>query len=589
MTLGLMRSALDKARAAATLVMALLGTGALATALPAGAANLDVSNDAQLRNAISSAASGDTITFKADITLSSDLPQIQRNLTINGGNFTLSGNSQFRGLLVQSGAVAINDLTIANAKAQGGNGGQGGVFGGGGGGGAGLGGALFVGSAASVTVSNVSLKDDAAVGGNGGSRANTDSRGGGGGGGFLGNGGSTANDQGGQGGAGGGGNGSSGLQNNAQPGGFGGGGGGNDRSPSPGGFGGGGGGVDNFSTPVSPGGFGGGNGGSGTGRGNAGGGAGLGGAIFVQQGGSLTVNAGATVAGNAATGGAAGGDSAQAGQGIGSGLFLQGNGTLTLAPGAGQTQTISDAIADQTGIAGSGGSWSIVKNGAGTTILTGASAYSGGITVNAGNLQGNASGLKGNINVTNSSAVVFDQTSNDTYAGNFTGNGGLTKTGAGDLSLTGTNTYSGVTTVDGGALLFASAASLGTSGSAINLNNGTIGSLGIDTLTIARGLIITNSGGIRADQFQGRFRQLTWSGVIGGTGLGLGTSGNQDADPHGRQHLFGRHDRPGGLLRFTTDANLGAAGTGITLNNGSIGTTDAPPRLIDQPQHHPCR
>ena len=297
MTLGLMRSALDKARAAATLVVALLGTGALATALPAGAANLDVSNDAQLRNAISSAASGDTITFKADITLSSDLPQIQRTLTINGGNFTLSGNSQFRGLLVQSGAVAINDLTIANAKAQGGNGGQGGVFGGGGGGGAGLGGALFVGSAASVTVSNVSLKDDAAVGGNGGSRANTDSRGGGGGGGFLGNGGSAANDQGGQGGAGGGGNGSSGLQNNAQPGGFGGGGGGNDRSPSPGGFGGGGGGVDNFSTPVSPGGFGGGNGGNGTGRGNAGGGAGLGGAIFVQQGGSLTVNAGATAGG----------------------------------------------------------------------------------------------------------------------------------------------------------------------------------------------------------------------------------------------------------------------------------------------------
>ena len=176
--------------------------------------------------------------------------------------------------------------------------------------------------------------------------------------------------------------------------------------------------------------------------------------------------------------------------------------------------------------------------------MTGASAYSGGITVNAGNLQGNASGLKGNINVTNSSAVVFDQTSNDTYAGNFTGNGGLTKTGAGDLSLTGTNTYSGVTTVDGGALLFASAASLGTSGSAINLNNGTIGSLGIDTLTIARGLIITNSGGIRADQFQGRFRQLTWSGVIGGTGQ-LVKSGNQDVILTGAEHLCGRHEGHG--------------------------------------------
>ena len=131
--------------------------------------------------------------------------------------------------------------------------------------------------------------------------------------------------------------------------------------------------------------------------------------------------------------------------------------------------------------------------------MTGASAYSGGITVNAGNLQGNASGLKATSTSPTAPLLSSTRRGNDTYAGNFTGNGGLTKTGAGDLSLTGTNTYSGATTVDGGALLFASAASLGTSGSAINLNNGTIGSLGIDTLTIARGLIITNSGGIRAD------------------------------------------------------------------------------------------
>ena len=51
----------------------LLAAGfALAVSWPAGparAANFNVANDSQLRSAISSAASGDTITFTANITL----------------------------------------------------------------------------------------------------------------------------------------------------------------------------------------------------------------------------------------------------------------------------------------------------------------------------------------------------------------------------------------------------------------------------------------------------------------------------------------------------------------------------------------
>ncbi len=126
----------------------LLASGALWTALPVRAANFDVGTDAQLRSAISSASNGDTITFTASITLGSNLPIIEKNLTFNGGNFTLSGNNLNRGLFVKSGSVAVNDLTIANAVAQGGNGGIPNNWGGGGGGGAGLGGALFVGEGA---------------------------------------------------------------------------------------------------------------------------------------------------------------------------------------------------------------------------------------------------------------------------------------------------------------------------------------------------------------------------------------------------------------------------------------------------------
>ncbi|MCV2366456.1 autotransporter-associated beta strand repeat-containing protein, partial [Paucibacter sp. DJ1R-11] len=73
-------------------------------------------------------------------------------------------------------------------------------------------------------------------------------------------------------------------------------------------------------------------------------------------------------------------------------MFLQGNGSLSLAPGAGQTQTFADVIADQTGsggtkAAGTLGSWSLVKSGAGSTVLSANNSYSGGTTVSAGTLQ----------------------------------------------------------------------------------------------------------------------------------------------------------------------------------------------------------
>jgi outer membrane autotransporter protein len=130
----------------------------------------------------------------------------------------------------------------------------------------------------------------------------------------------------------------------------------------------------------------------------------MGGAIFVVEGGNLILEGNLTVNG----GSAAGGEGANAGSAFGSGLFLQGDGTLTFAPGTGSQQVISDAIADQTGSGGSGtyatggpnctpgsgcagysgtGSWSVEKNGAGTTILSGINTYAGATTVNDGVLE----------------------------------------------------------------------------------------------------------------------------------------------------------------------------------------------------------
>ena len=99
----------------------------------AWAANFDVTNGndsgaGSLRQAIfdSNAAGGtNTITIAAGttVTLSQSLPMITTSVTVTGNNNTLDANNAGRAFFVQSGTVAISNLTINNAVAQGGVGG----------------------------------------------------------------------------------------------------------------------------------------------------------------------------------------------------------------------------------------------------------------------------------------------------------------------------------------------------------------------------------------------------------------------------------------------------------------------------------
>ena len=379
---------------------------------------LQVSNFTQLNDAIAianTAVAGDSYTIQlTNYALELANPTAINlaagvSLTIDGGGNTLDGDASWRGLFVYAGDVTVQNLTITGAVANGGSGSSGG------GGGAGLGGALFVAAGGNVTLDAVIFEGDNAVGGAGGAQF---ANGGGGGGGLSTNGTQSNGYSGGTGGTGGvagssptfGRGGDGGLSSATYgagaggAGGFGGGGGGGAGYPfyttaaggvgGAGGFGGGGAiGGYSYTTGGSGssvpglGGFGAGDGSpatAGSGGTQGGGGLGAGGDIFVQQGGTLTIDGGTF------QGRAYGGQGGNAGSAFGSAIFLQGDETQTFEAAAGQTLTVDSDIADQTGSGGTGsnaGVAGIFITGAGTVTLQGDNTFTGGITLNSGTLE----------------------------------------------------------------------------------------------------------------------------------------------------------------------------------------------------------
>ncbi len=593
-------------------VLAGIAVTAMTLGLPgaARAATLVVTSTADsgagsLRGAIASATSGDTILFQVSgtITLLSELPVITKNITIdgNGNNPTISGAGTYRPFFIgdagTTGAtysVTLKSLTIANAVAQGG-------AGLGSGAGAGLGGAVFVSSNGALTLSNVAVSNTQAKGGSvvdnagnmggGGGMAGTSypatpagggglfvgsdapilSGGGpnggasqnvasgpatGGAGGFAsGGGGATSNGgpvAGGAGGfGGGGGSANAGGVTTGGSGGYGGGGGtayGSSTSTGgDGGFGGGGGGAK---TTAGSGGFGAGNGASGTLNYNSGGGGlGAGGAVFVQSGGTVTVQGDLSQTNGSVSGGT-GYNGGTNGSAFGSGIFFQGtSGTSTVLGFGSGNQSIANGIADYIGSGGSnpggganaadqGGSVAITKSTGGTLTLSGANTYSGGTTINEGatlvvgngdalgsgalTLNGGTTGVTVNFNgsfsVGNDIVATGDPTYNVQTGDTVNLTGVLSGTGdvvvnaqsgyAGTLVLSGVNTYSGGTIVSGGTLLLSGAGTLGAATGTTTVSGGTLDLGGTTqvqaTVNLAGGAIrngsldapITSSGGV---------------------------------------------------------------------------------------------
>ncbi len=579
----------------------LTGASVLALSLGLSAAPaVAISTESELRTALAGGAS--TITLTGDIALSSELT-VGRDVTIEGGGFTIDGQNQTRLFFVESGSVTIQNTTLANGRARGGDGGDGGNGywpGAGGGGGLGAGGLVFVDSAGDVTLSNVTLGDATAQGGAGGdsgSSTNNSFGGGGGGGGFRGpspdggnggtpsSGGGSPGDGGtaGDGGTGGGGRGGYRTDDPGEPGEFGGGGGGGtDFRPGAagrGGFGGGGGGGGG-GTESGAGGYFGGAGGAGAEpdsggnrAGGGGGGAGLGGAIFLRDGASLRIvdsDQTGTVSVSGGQGGTTpnGGNNGEDGSSAGAFSFLHRNTNLEITSAANQTLVIDAADA----LSGPG---SLTKTGDGTLSLRSASSHSGGTRLEAGLTEvghddalgsgrvradgGALAAIGGPValanNVTLESGGLTVQGSETlTLSGLLAADGQLTKDGDGTLRLPGANFfYRGETRLNDGLLEVGDDLALG-SGKVIGDGGALAATGGPVTLDNAFEL---RSGGMSVEGSD----ELTLSGDITGDGR-LGKRGS------GTLVLDGNADHRGGTNIEAGTLKLGASN--ILADDGAV-------------------
>jgi autotransporter-associated beta strand protein len=207
------------------------------------------------------------------------------------------------------------------------------------------------------------------------------------------------------------------------------------------------------------------------------------------------------------------------------------------------------------------GAGSLTKAGTATLTLTGANSYTGGTVIAAGTLVGNSTSLQGAIS--NSGALVFDETAGGTFAGVISGTGTVTKQGAGTLTLTGTNSYTGATAINAGTLVVgpssisdASAVTIGTGATLQLAASETIGSLaGAGALDTA-GFTLTAGGNNSSTTFSGA-----------ATGTGLTKAGTGTLTLSGTGTLSGALTAAGGGLTiastgaYTAGSAVASAGT----------------------------
>ncbi|MCG3101632.1 autotransporter-associated beta strand repeat-containing protein, partial [Enterobacter sp. DRP3] len=142
------------------------------------------------------------------------------------------------------------------------------------------------------------------------------------------------------------------------------------------------------------------------------------------------------------------------------------------------------------------GTGMLMQNGSGTTVLAGASTYTGGTIINMGTLQignGNSTGsIVGNI--INNSLLSFNHNNTYTQSGVISGTGMVQQNG-GTTVLSGINTYTGGTIINTGTLQVSRDENLGDPSGSLTINGGALSAGGGSSVSLTHDIAITSRGG----------------------------------------------------------------------------------------------
>lgn len=239
----------------------------------------------------------------------------------------------------------------------------------------------------------------------------------------------------------------------------------------------------------------------------------------------------------------------------GSGKVVLGNQTLTLT---GAMDTYKGVMSGTGGFALSGGG----------EEFTGANTYTGGTTINSGNLLLGNGGTAGSItgDVVDNGHLVFYRLDAISFGGNISGNGALVQQGAGTLTLTGNNQFSGGTQINHGGIAISNSGALGSG--RVSMATGTQLTFGADGLALAN--TFSMSGAASIDVANGQ--NATLGGVIGDN-ASAGSLQKIDAGTltlTGVNTYTGGTVISGGTVSVSSDNNLGASTGGLVLNGGTL-------------------